>query len=195
MRRKKIIGLFLLITLCAGSAFGQKLENKIEVRQLNFAGTWSFDMSRSKPDALEKEVFKEIKNYSFQLIIEQNFPLIKITSNEKFDGAEKYEVPDSYKTQIYFADGRGENEPIDTKVTTSQPVAKIVGAKLVITLYGLDDYNRKKAVATKEFSLSGDGNTLILESKRIPAVKFKSAAEEKEYEEIANSYLVFTRSR
>lgn len=195
MKRKSSIGLFLFFIFCFGTtAYSQRLENRVTVYQPNFAGTWKLDLSRSKFDAISNEVLRELKNYSRQLIIEQNFPVIKMTNNEKFDGSEKYELIDhDLVTRIYFADGRGENEPIDLKVSTSQVVAKIVGEKLVITLYGLDNYNRKKIVSTTEFSVADNGNTLIEERKLVTAVKPRNEKEAKKIDDLANAYLVFAR--
>jgi hypothetical protein len=160
----------------------------------NFSGTWQFDRSRSKPDDFLEEVISTVKSYDMQIVIQQKGLEITIKKIGKYDSSNLKDPfpPEAIQLETYHADGRGENDPIDIDISRHQSVAKIIGDKLAILYFTLDDYNRKVLAATSEYSLTDNGNTLICDSKGVLADK--KAAEDKTKPRF-DSLLVFNRAK
>jgi hypothetical protein len=194
MWRFLLSALFLLVFGIGAMSSGQVTDSKHKPGRPDFTGTWKFDASRSKLDDLLAEMVRTSKAYELKIVIEQDWPVIKITQSSYFDTSNLKEPfpAEAVTVDSLYADGRGENDPIDTEVSRHQTVAKIVDNKLVLLLFTLDDYNKKTLAATVEYSLAEDGNTLI---RKFDAVLSNKKSLEDKTKPVFDALMVFTRSK
>ncbi len=191
---KQIVHLSLAIALLlflGAKSFGQVSNSNIALPDLR--GEWRLDASRSELSELAGELVKSVKSYGLWISIEQKGVAYTIKESGYYDTSYLKEPfpPEAIKVETYYADGRGESAPIDTKVSRHQAVAKVVDGKLVILLFSLDDHNKKIQVGSLEYSLADGGNTLI---RRARAFSANHSSPGEKPKSPLDSTMIFTRS-
>ena len=179
-----MLGSFLFVS----NVFAQRLETKIVVRHPDYSGTWK--LNPDKCSGLDRFYDKKSKVNRI-LIIRQELPAVYITYKIQ-KGTSKDENYFGEQFTLY-ADGRGDEYVYNGLGEKQTSITKWVNNKLFITSYILGKIKPENIESTQEFTLSGDTKTLIQRWRITSPVILSDQTEQRKFNELMTSVLVYER--